>query len=76
MKNRILKVHPEDNVVVALTGLKKDDRVSLAGMSYLLSSDVPAKHKFATAGIPAGDGHHWMTELAHVRPPPNTTSST
>jgi len=55
MKNRILKVHPEDNVVVALTGLKKDDRVSLAGMSYLLSSDVPAKHKFAARDLAPGD---------------------
>jgi altronate hydrolase len=55
MKNRILKVHPEDNVVVALTGLKKDDRVGLAGMSYLLSSDVPAKHKFAARDLAPGD---------------------
>lgn len=55
MKQRILKVHPKDNVLVALTDLVKGEEVIYEGESYLLTDNVPAKHKFTTADLAAGD---------------------
>ena len=49
--HRALRIHPEDNVVVALTNLTKGDQIAVDGRTYTLVSNVPAKHKFATAGI-------------------------
>ncbi len=49
--HRVLKIHPNDNVVVALSNLAKGDQVRLNGSSYTLLSDVPAKHKFAIADL-------------------------
>lgn len=46
MKRITLKVHPKDNVIVALQDLKKGDKVQLDGVEYLLKEDIPAKHKF------------------------------
>ncbi len=47
MKQRILKVHPADNVVVALTDLQPGETVAYAGRSYLVKEVIAAKHKFA-----------------------------
>ncbi|MFN8289894.1 MAG: altronate dehydratase family protein [Chitinophagaceae bacterium] len=55
MKHRVLKVHPDDNVIVALTDLKKGEIISLEGEDYLLQDDIPAKHKFFTKDLQAGD---------------------
>ncbi len=55
MKQRILKVHPKDNVLVALTDLLKGEEVIYEGQSYLLTDNVPAKHKFTTTNMIAGD---------------------
>ena len=48
MHQKILKIHPKDNVIVALDQLTKGETVALNGNQYVLQSDVPAKHKFAT----------------------------
>lgn len=55
MKQRILKVHPKDNVLVALTDLLKGEEVIYEGQSYLLTDNVPAKHKFTTTNMIVGD---------------------
>lgn len=55
MKQRILKVHPKDNVLVALSDLAKGEEVIYEGESYLLTDNVPAKHKFTTTDLTAGD---------------------
>jgi altronate hydrolase len=55
MKRSILKVHPHDNVVVALTDLKKGETVQDNGQSYTLYDDVPAKHKFTETALKAGE---------------------
>lgn len=55
MKNRVLKVHPGDNVLVALTDLKKGETISYAGNSYTLKDDIRAKHKFFATGLRKGD---------------------
>jgi altronate hydrolase len=55
MNHRITKVHPDDNVLVALTNLEKGEKVSYNGSDYLLAEAVSAKHKFVTADLQPGD---------------------
>ncbi len=45
-KRNVIQVHPKDNVLVALVDLAKDAIISYEGMTYVLTEDVPAKHKF------------------------------
>jgi altronate hydrolase len=58
MKSKVLKVHPQDNVVVALTDLKKGETVEVNGQSYTLQEDIPAKHKFTETALNPGDAIH------------------
>jgi altronate hydrolase len=51
---RVLKLHRNDNILVALQDLRKGERVSLDGQDYVLISDIPAKHKFAAEDLAAG----------------------
>src|SRR5215467_3251356 len=51
----VLRLDPKDNVLVALTELRKGERVSFSGKEFVLISDVPAKHKFVTRDVAAGD---------------------
>jgi altronate hydrolase len=55
MKKRVLKVHEDDNVVVALTNLSKGETVSLNGQEWVLQEDIAAKHKFVTTDLQTGD---------------------
>ena len=53
-QRRVLRLDPRDNVLVALADLRMGDRMSFQGKDYVLSSDVPAKHKFVTQDLAAG----------------------
>lgn len=55
MKNKVLQVHPSDNVLVALTDLTKNEIIEFGGASYTLQDDIKAKHKFFTADLKKGD---------------------
>lgn len=55
MKHRVLKVHPNDNVIVALTDLAKGETILFEGEEYLLQDNINAKHKFFTKDLQAGD---------------------
>ncbi|MEX1238683.1 MAG: altronate dehydratase family protein [Cyclobacteriaceae bacterium] len=46
MSTRVLKIHPADNVLVALTDLKAGENISYNGASTTLVENIPAKHKF------------------------------
>lgn len=46
MSSKILKIHPADNVYVALTDLKAGEQVSYNGSATTLTENIPAKHKF------------------------------
>lgn len=46
MKSKVLKVHPKDNVLVALANLTRGETISFEAEDYLLQEDIPAKHKF------------------------------
>ncbi len=46
MKNKVLKIHPKDNVVVALQDLAKDEIIEFENSTTTLLEAIPAKHKF------------------------------
>jgi altronate hydrolase len=46
MSNKYLKIHPSDNVLVALTDLKAGEKIGSNGTTFTLSDNIPAKHKF------------------------------
>lgn len=50
-----MKIHPEDNVLVALTDLAVNDTVEYNGKEYTLVDRVPAKHKFVIQDMQPGD---------------------
>ncbi|MDP4261706.1 MAG: altronate dehydratase family protein [Bacteroidota bacterium] len=55
MKQIVLKVHPKDNVLVALRDLGKGEAILYNGEQYALLDKIPAKHKFFTQDMHAGD---------------------
>lgn len=55
MPKRFLKIHPDDNVVVALTHLRQGEEVVLYGNPIRLLHDVPPKHKFLERSLNAED---------------------
>jgi altronate hydrolase len=54
VQQKVLRLDARDNVLVALNDLKKGERVGLAGETYELLSDVPAKQKFLTQDVFTG----------------------
>ncbi|TCJ14230.1 altronate dehydratase [Flaviaesturariibacter flavus] len=55
MSARVLKVHRDDNVLVALQDLAKGEVVEFNGATYRLVDDIPAKHKFFLQDMNQGD---------------------
>jgi len=54
MKQRITKVHPKDNVMVALTDLQAGEELTYKGEIYKTIEFIPGKHKFAINDLPTG----------------------
>lgn len=55
MKNRVLKVHPGDNVIVALDELKEAEEIAFDGGIVKLQQDISPKHKYNQADLKKGD---------------------
>ena len=55
MKSKVLKVHPDDNVIVALQDLTKGETITYNGADYAIVDNIPAKHKFFVNDMNAGD---------------------
>ncbi len=55
MKQRALKVHRADNVVVALQDLRKGETVRCQGKEQVLADDINAKHKYFERAMQPGD---------------------
>lgn len=51
----VLKVHPSDNVLVALVNLQKNTVISFEDNDYRLQDNITAKHKFVITDLKAGD---------------------
>lgn len=55
MSQIVLKVHPKDNVIVALKDLAKGQTIQYEGVTYVMQEDIPAKHKFFMQDMKQGD---------------------
>ncbi|MFC0773613.1 UxaA family hydrolase [Terrimonas alba] len=55
MKPNVLKIHPKDNVLVALKNLSKGESVQYENETFVLADDIAAKHKFFVNDMKAGD---------------------
>jgi altronate hydrolase len=55
MKKLVLKVHPDDNVIVVLADLPMGASIPHADETYVLTDAIPAKHKFFTTDLAAGE---------------------
>lgn len=55
MGSRVLKIHPNDNVLVALQDLHEGEHINFKDQVYILKEDVPAKHKFYTVPLKKGE---------------------
>jgi altronate hydrolase len=53
--NRLLRIHAADNVLVALSDLRKGEEISFEEIECTLVTDVAAKHKFAITDLAVGD---------------------
>ena len=51
----ILKLHPKDNVIIALEDLPKGTVAQWESEAFTLKEDIPVKHKFAAKDLNAGD---------------------
>ena len=58
MKQSVLQVNKEDNVLVALARLSKGTLVSFNNKEYRLQDDIPAKHKFFKLSTKVGFAFH------------------
>jgi altronate hydrolase len=54
VKRLVIKMHPEDNVLVALTDLEKGQSVTFEEQTYILQDTIKAKHKFYTSDLSEG----------------------
>jgi altronate hydrolase len=54
-ERQAVKIASQDNVVVALANLKAGESVVVDGETYVLSTSVPGKHKFAVRDLHPGD---------------------
>jgi altronate hydrolase len=55
MQSQVLQLDKRDNVLIALSDLRQGQQIAFNGGLYELKTNVPAKHKFATADLAAGD---------------------
>jgi altronate hydrolase len=55
MADKYLKIHPNDNVLVALTHLKQGETINHQGSVVKLLHDVPPKHKFLEKSVGADE---------------------
>lgn len=55
MNHKVTKVHPHDNVLVALSDLSAGEKVIYNGNEYTLADRIPAKHKFVINDMQPGD---------------------
>jgi altronate hydrolase len=52
MSAQFLKIHPDDNVLVALTDLQAGQQITYNGSTTVLAESIPAKHKFVVHDLP------------------------
>ncbi|WP_375582107.1 UxaA family hydrolase [Cyclobacterium xiamenense] len=58
MFHKVLRIHPADNVLVALSDLKAGEKLDFEGEEIRVTNAVPAKHKFTLKPLQEGDTIH------------------
>lgn len=53
-KRQVIRIHPRDNVLVALTDLENDAIIEYENQIYRLKDNIKAKHKFYASDLPEG----------------------
>ena len=53
--SQILKIHPKDNIVVALCDLNKGITIQIDTSEFQLVTNVASKHKFSIDNLNIGD---------------------
>ena len=56
--SKAIKINPQDNVIVALENLKKDQTVKVEEQHITLVEDIQQKHKFTQKSMKKGDPLH------------------
>jgi altronate hydrolase len=55
MSTTFLRIHPSDNVLVALKDLKAGEKIKYGGETITLANDIPAKHKLTLLELKPND---------------------
>jgi altronate hydrolase len=55
MPTTFLRIHPSDNVLVALKDLKAGEQINYGSETITLANDIPAKHKLAVRELKTND---------------------
>ncbi len=55
MSNKVIHIHPKDNVLVALKDLSEGETIWFEGAAYEVQQAIPAKHKFFMQDMQPGD---------------------
>ena len=55
MINKAIKIHPNDNLIVAINDLKKGENVTIDNQTITMQEPVKQKHKFAQIDIEKGE---------------------
>lgn len=55
IRSKLLKVHPDDNVAIALLDLRKGESISFEGEEVVALSDTKAKHKITMVNLAPDD---------------------
>ena len=63
MSNLVLKVHPDDNVIVALKDFKAGDQITFENQVYELLEDIPNIDLIQPLSYPA---FVWLMEKSHM----------
>jgi len=54
-KSKALQIHPDDDLMVALVNLTAGEQVNVKGVTYRVSENISAKHKFAARAFVQGE---------------------
>lgn len=55
MNEKVLKIHPHDNLLVALKNIARGESVIYHGKIFQMTDAIPAKHKFSECDLQEGD---------------------
>jgi altronate hydrolase len=55
MANKVIKIHPKDNVLVALVDVAKGETIEFEGNAFSAREFIPQKHKVAGVDLQEGD---------------------